>query len=263
MTAPLEYILRFWNKNKEFLYDFFGHQLILEKEVDIKRPEAILHEDMENALYPDGDGITFVEEFYNWAGKYTREDWVRYSDLTMLIDICSLTDNIYPGDNIEIPVPNSNHPIQIQKGCKAMKMLSKIAKTFNLEGFEDFRIKHSMVLNQKRFKGTLCLSIHPLDYMTMSDNNCEWESCMSWKQGGEYRLGTVEMMNSPNVIVAYLKADKDMDLFACWGEHDGEVRWNNKRWRELFVVSPEVLMGIKGYPFNDENLRAYWNGCWS
>ena len=250
MSAPLSHILRFWDKNKAPLFQLFGNKLILEKEIDIKRPAAILEEDMEEALYPNGKAITFIQSFNTWIDPYIREDWLKYDDVRTLIDIENLCDNIYINDPVEIPTPNDKHPLQIQKGCKVMKMLSKIAKTFNLEGFEEFRIKHSMVLNQKRFKGTLCLSIHPLDYMTMSDNNCNWDSCMSWKNVGEYRLGTVEMMNSPYVIVAYVKSDKDMVLY-----NNPKAYWNSKRWRELFVVSPEIITAIKGYPFCDNNLR--------
>lgn len=252
MTASLGHVLRFWDKNKKPLFELFGNKFILEKDVDIKRPAAMIHEDMEDILYPSyGKQLQFVTEFINWSYQLSQKDWIKYDDVRHLLDIEVLCDNIYNYPSVEIPIPNSNHPLQVHKGCKAIKMLSKIAKAFNLNGFEEFRLAHSMVLNQKHFKGTLCLSIHPLDYMTMSDNDCDWDSCMSWKNGGEYRLGTVEMMNSPCVIVAYLKAEKNMQLFY----NDKSITWNNKRWRELFVVTPELITAIKGYPFNDDNLH--------
>lgn len=62
---------------------------------------------------------------------------------------------------------------------------------------------------------------------------------------GGYREGTVEMMNSPCVIVAYLKSNsKTLD--------NG---WNSKKWRELFIVDDNIIMGIKGYPFDSEALE--------
>ena len=167
-----------------------------------------------------------------------------------LDDLCT---NVYSNEEVKLPIAGQAHPLIIPTGCKVMKALSKITKAFGLnqENFEDFRIKHSMVLNQKKFRGTMCISIHPLDYMTMSDNDCNWDSCMSWQKPGEYRIGTVEMMNSPTVIVAYLKAEKDMKLFP-YGE---EITWNNKRWRELFVVNPAIILKVKGYPYNDKGLE--------
>jgi hypothetical protein len=108
-----------------------------------------------------------------------------------------------------------------------------------------------MVLNQKKIKGTLCLSIHPMDYVTMSDNDHGWSSCMGWiDDPGDYRLGTIEMMNSPYVVVAYLKSDND-ELYL-----NDEFRWNSKRWRQLLVISPDLILGNKQYPYNNDELQG-------
>jgi hypothetical protein len=131
--------------------------------------------------------------------------------------------------------------------------LAKIAESFGLEGFEDFRICHSQIHNQKKLKGELTISIHPFDYWTMSDNDCDWDSCMNWRETGGYRSGTVEMMNSPYVVVAYLSSKEPMRL--AGGE------WNNKKWRQLFIVNKDVVYGIKDYPYHNENISrcvAMW-----
>jgi hypothetical protein len=156
------------------------------------------------------------------------------------------------------------HKIVINNGCKASKILGKLAAEFNIEGYEKFRIAHSQCLNQKQLFGELCISIHPLDYMTMSDNNCGWSSCMSWQDRGDYRQGTVEMMNSPCVVVAYLKSHENM--------HIGMHEWNNKKWRQLFIVTPHIITGIREYPYVSPELNgivlqwlrelAQTNGAW-
>lgn len=79
----------------------------------------------------------------------------------------------------------------------------------------------------------------------MSDNNEDWDSCMSWTRGGEYRVGTIEMMNSPYVIVAYLKSRHNLD----WANG-----WNSKKWRELYICSNNFVRSITGYPYKDEKL---------
>lgn len=245
------HLLRFWDAGKSgFLCSLMGHKLIQEREINIATPEAILQADMEEALYPSFDkGIPFIENFYTWMNK---QDYWLDENLTHFLSIESLVKNTYNGKSFEIIIPDQKHPLQINRGCKIVKTLGKLANIFNIDGFEEFRLKHSMVLNQKNFRGTLCLSIHPLDYMTMSDNDSNWDSCMSWQKPGEYREGTVEMMNSSCVIVAYLKAENDMPLFH-WNE---ECKWNNKRWRKLYVVTPDLMTGIKGYPYNDKILEA-------
>ena len=129
-----------------------------------------------------------------------------------------------------------------------MKFLGKLAELLDLkEDFEKFRIEHSMVLNNAKQHGKLCLSIHPLDYMTMSDNDGGWTSCMSWQEGGCYRQGTVEMMNSPMVVVTYLCASEDMYI-------DVDKTWNSKKWRELFIINEHVITPVKPYPYHDEKM---------
>ena len=113
--------------------------------------------------------------------------------------------------------------------------------------FEEFRICQSMCTNTTALEGKLCLSIHPLDYMTMSDNACDWSSCMSWQEDGCYRMGTVEMMNSPCVIVAYLESSHPMYF-------DRETSWNNKKWRSLYIVTPDIVANVKSYPYYDTSI---------
>lgn len=119
------------------------------------------------------------------------------------------------------------------------------------DNIEAYRIWHSQCLNGKKITGTLCLSIHPLDYLTMSDNGYGWHSCLNWTQEkpGEFRVGALEMMTSPYVVIAYLQGDKEW--FPCGADRVG---WNNKKWRQLFIVHPDVIAGIKGYPYKNENL---------
>lgn len=116
---------------------------------------------------------------------------------------------------------------------------------------EELRLFVSMVNNQRRISGTLSISIHPFDYMTMSEPENGWTSCMEWCEcgGGEYHAGTLEMMTSPCVVVAYLEA-KDK-IHPC----DISFTWNKKKWRELFIVDRDFISGIKGYPFHNGNLE--------
>ncbi len=242
-----QHLLRFWNGAKSgFLASLFGNQLILERRIDIMTPESIILGNIEHSIYPESNGLEFISNYYKMVNEF---DYVLYEKMTALVSMDCLAQNVYDGESFELPI-EGKRPLQINKGCKVAKILGKIAEEFHLAGYEEFRQKHSMALNQKKFKGTLCLSIHPLDFMTMSDNDSNWDSCMSWRKPGEFREGTVEMMNSPYVIVAYLKHDKDMDLF-----YNEDAFWNNKRWRELFVISPDVITGIKGYPYKDNILE--------
>lgn len=242
-TVSIEYILRFWKYNKEHLFHMFGDKLILEKEVEFFADRNELMIQMDKMM--NDAGRPFYDDFYRtfvWDRAY---DYL-YCHLTELMRSASLVDNTYHGETFIVITPEGKE-IKVVDGSKCTRVLSKLATAFHLKGFEEFRIAHSQVLNQKSMHGTLCLSIHPLDYVTMSDNASDWCSCMSWEDHGCYRRGTVEMMNSSMVVVGYLKGKNDMIMPN--GDH-----WANKKWRELFIVNNDIISNVLGYPYRNDNL---------
>lgn len=257
-ACDVDYFLRYWATEKRDLYNIFGGKFILEKEIQFNKSRSELVDEIDRLCWSYGsNSYKFLESFRN----YFCEFWDRgdmpvreYDAITHLITDGCLADNEYQRETytIEPKYLKTDKPIVIQKGCKAVKIIGKIAEAcgLDMDYYEEFRQKHSQVLNQKKTMGTLCLSIHPLDYVTMSDNECGWCSCMQWmEEAGDYRLGTIEMMNSPYVVVAYLKATNDM--YVCGGAH-----WNNKRWRQLIIVTPEVILGNKQYPYENDVLQG-------
>lgn len=133
-----------------------------------------------------------------------------------------------------------------EKRVEKLKNLEKHIKQF----------ENLMSLNINRTINTdIILSIHPLDFMTMSDNDSNWSSCMSWRDFGSYRSGTVEMMNSASIVIAYSKAEKPMNLFE--GKDEYEYEWNNKTWRELFIVTKDFIYPIKGYPYHSKEFEEF------
>jgi hypothetical protein len=209
-----EHLLLPWAEAKSnYLYDLLGHNLIISKSIFYNKVnEQILVEMIEMKL--DSPFIQAFNDFILNKGK-------EYSHLRLLIDEQFLVNNEYSGVNFTIERPNGKK-LKIHSGCKPIRILQKIVKEFEIPYFEEFRLEHSRILNQKTLVGDLCLSIHPLDYMTMSDNDYDWSSCMSWIDG-EYRQGTVEMMNSACVIVAYIKGRNDYSI--------QNYQWTNKKWR--------------------------------
>lgn len=246
----LEYMLRFWEEYKQRFTPIFGNsELRLTKDVCCKKSAEYI----DGELWDLTDTSPFLREMWNLmyhTDKLTREQTKAFD---RLISNEVLKTNKYDGSTIKIPLENGKE-YALQKGCKAIKALNRISKIYGIEGFEDFQTEYSQIFNEKNLTGKLVISIHPLDYMTMSDNDCGWESCMSWKEEGDYRMGTVEMMNSPYVVVAYLESRKDMVLRHNYFTHETSY-WNNKKWRELFIFSKDCILPIKGYPYNNRELE--------
>lgn len=172
--------------------------------------------------------------------------------VSQLIQDESLASNAFANSNT-ILVFDDGEKYKINQGMRITKILAKFVEKYGsatiADQYEAFRIWHSTMLQNKYVDGTLCLSIHPLDFMTMSDNDNNWNSCMRWQDGGgDYRAGTVECMNSPYILVAYLHIPQHT---MSW---DNDHEWNSKQWRELFFINGDIMSEIYGYPFQDENL---------
>lgn len=229
------FIARFWNEQKQNLFHIFNENLILEKEVSFPMTE----EEGKEQMYQIKRNSPFIQDFYNW--RYSCKGTIPSFSLLRLVTDSNLYANAYDGDTVKI------NDYTLREGAKAIKALGKLNQKFiHSKNFEEFRIAHSMVLNQKAIKGTLCLSIHPLDYITMSDNSYDWDSCMSWiTDVGSHRCGTIEMMNSPYIVVAYLKGDKP--FMGC----------SNKKWRSLFIVTKDLISEVKPYPYENKYLTQY------
>ena len=163
--------------------------------------------------------------------------------------------------SFEFQIEGKKTIFRTQKGAKPIRTLSRFLKYCKdlpeineiMKLFESFRIKHSLILNDKIIKGTLAFSIHPLDFMTMSDNDSDWQSCMAWTDDGCYHEGTIEMMNSNNVICCYLENSKPYYFGKDSLDKDNpDYFWNNKRWRQLVYFTKDIIVSGKPYPyFND------------
>ncbi|MCL1986691.1 MAG: hypothetical protein FWG64_01800, partial [Firmicutes bacterium] len=112
--------------------------------------------------------------------------------------------------------------VKVVKGQKLSKVLSKIfAKTHvdKVSSYQKIFAKMSDLVNHGNEKSDeqLIISLHPCDYLTMSNGN-SWTSCHSLKNkstgnslpvrqaGGEYSAGTLSYMNDTCTAIAYTLA---------------------------------------------------------
>ena len=248
-TVGSKKILEVWAEYKEeYLYKLFGGELILSKEIHIEKEKYELVRD----LWDHKDFVKIRSKFLDAVDSnpkiFVPSAWFKDSYSRNIFDMERFAENKVNDSYIgwEYTDPATDKTYKITGGMKIMKAIGKIAEVLHMEDdFERLRIAHSQVLNSKKYTGELCLSIHPMDYMTMSDNANGWGSCMSWVEEGEYRQGTVEMMNSNCVVVAYLKSKTEKFY---------DDQWNSKKWRSLYIVHPNFITNVKGYPYNNTAL---------
>ena len=264
--GELSYILRHWDKAKgEYLGDLFGGQLILSRPYVYHTPADDIWRRISKALY-ENSAWNRITKFLNESARYIGVlNDIRYG-IWELCDYFTYVKNdcsrVFDGLNLHsteqsfcIDLPNGKK-YKVQRNMKPLKLVYKLMDTWAerfdytdwRKDYEEVRILLSQCTNTAELHGTLCLSIHPMDYMTMSDNDNNWSSCMRWRGNGEYSQGTIEMMNSHTVVVAYLhNPEKPMSL------PNGDT-WNNKIWRQLFIVDRNFITEVKPYPYDDENI---------
>ena len=129
---------------------------------------------------------------------------------------------------------------------RGMRLSKVLMKEFGLDA-EDVRQKLSMLIQSNKVTGKLCLSVHPLDYLSASENNHGWRSCHALD--GEYRAGNISYMLDSGTIIAYLKsANGDVEL----PRFPSSVPWNDKKWRVYLHCDTDnhVVYAGRQYPFH-------------
>lgn len=244
--TTVDAILAEWARAKEKLYHMFGDKFIISKQITITKKPAELRAKMYDNVTKLCPLRTAMHEYgaeYNWSYE----------------DICRITELFFVENLVENKVP-AEHTFKLgdgaeykmRRGQKITRAIPNLARKMNINEtlIHTFLNNHSMVMNDATSTGELCFSLHPLDFMTMSDNDNNWSSCMKWRGNGAYRIGTIDMMNSPSVICVYLKAHSKKLAIS----HTDFI-WNSKKWRELFIINDDLITGVKGYPYQNETFE--------
>lgn len=250
--------LKYWSINKIKMYKLLGNKLIYQVPFEYNKSQDELSEQLSNLICCSN----FPNKLYDWLHSHSD---VFPNNLKEVISSCCrhyilASDEIR--DNIKFKLEGEKKTFQVQKGQKPIRVLGRFltyCKNIDdvdkvIQAYEEFRLTHSMILNDKTIKGNIVISIHPLDFMTMSDNNSNWQSCMSWKDSGCYHVGTVEMMNSNNVLCCYIENEEP---YYFSDKHEEEYKWHNKKWRQLVYFTKDIIVSGKSYPYhNDEISKA-------
>ena len=229
-TVNSDELFEAWGTNKEKFYKSFGNKLIYEvpEEVEIKLSQK-----------------SKEKEFNSHVEKLLCYRYVALADFVKHNGVDGFYENRIQND-IEILVPGGEN-VKIQKGTKLLKCYKHFIKD---KYTRDLLVNEaSMIIQQDKVKGTLCFSIHPLDFLSLSENTHGWRSCHALD--GEYRAGNLSYMADSSTIICYLKSEEEVTL----PNFPSSVPWNNKKWRVLLFFSDDDRMLFAGrqYPFTSDS----------
>lgn len=221
LTVDSTKTLEQWAKAKEDFYEMFGEKLIYEIG-DVK-----FHLTDETKMDKLSKFISKIHHTYNFPDladfiKAFREDFFE----------TQVTSSVYIRDfNNSIP-----------KGMKIIKAFKYFIDDENL--LHVLQNQASQLIQEDKVTGTLCMSIHPLDYLSVSENTYNWRSCHALD--GDYCAGNLSYMCDRSTIVCYIRGKDEKEL-----PHFGGVKWNSKKWRMLFFVNSNGSCVFAGrhYPF--------------
>lgn len=223
----VDYLINTWYKSKKDFIDLFNGELYY-------RSFEKIHIDLSE------EDITYkVKDFCNML----METFPQYEDLIYFIkeNKTDFFSNILSKDFIY-----KNY--YIKSGIK----ISKAIKEFVNNEVDLYFIQTacSRVIQENKLSGYLYLSVHPLDYLSSSENNSNWRSCHALD--GAYRAGNLSYMLDSSTIVCYI-ANEENELLHSF---PSSVKWNNKKWRMLLFVSDNrnALFAGRHYPFFSESL---------
>lgn len=249
-VSPGMSVINAWEAaKKQHLFPLFGDKLVIEKEVVFKMSlEEIcsnikaeqLWRQIKRAIHPE----------YLSGNHYSNFNRDLDDSLFSLIQECTDSWQLAKGViesnyNLETPIIGTRIT-KIQKGTKITKVLRMLIP--DKVELERILTKYSQFFNQKEIHGTLCLSIHPSDYITASTNLCKWRSCFNLYDG-EYKASLGGLIGSSLTMIAYLKSDVDM-------VYQG-IHYSNKKWRTYVTIDEnnKYFHIGKHYPYANSDLE--------
>jgi hypothetical protein len=247
ISSPVLFSFDKYQKNKASLLEDLGNQYIYTRQnivVEIKE---------DSKLKMMREFIDKISGFYN---KKVLYDFLEVNGVDGFFEnkitktfymLLSIHDEVYSFSDATIDGIKS---LKLQQGMKISKVLKYFIKEDSAHMLYHIQTKYSQIINGSRLSGNLSLSIHPLDYLSMSHNNENWRSCQSLD--GEYASGTLSLMCDQTTLVAYLASPELQEL--DWGG----VRWNSKKWRVLVHIDKtrNRIVLSKHYPFYSYELET-------
>lgn len=222
-----------WALNKVFFYRAFGNQCIHEfGEVEVHMSMQAKENEFQS--------------FIRWLNR--THNYKVISCLTTY-----LLDKITPKEFFENKTDKILNIKTYDEEEKTLPAGTKVIRAFKFFISDEIKLrqiqdKASEIIQQDKTKGVLCLSIHPLDFLSLSENASNWRSCHALD--GEFRAGNLSYLMDKSTIVAYIKSKEDKKIPRF------PFPWNDKKWRNLLFFDECHTTIFAGRPYPYSSLGA-------
>lgn len=203
----------------------------------------------------------FIERFgglvYEWPEpiEFTLDPIEKKKRALDFVECVSVTfDNDALAEFLDLNLDSFFDNKVSNSGGKAIPEGMKLIKAFkffesNKQALRDMQDIASQMIQENKIKGTLCFSVHPLDFLSSSENTYNWRSCHALD--GEYRAGNLSYMVDNCTFMVYLKGADNVHLPGF----PASVKWNSKKWRMLIhsEENDQIMFAGRQYPFSSKS----------
>ncbi len=188
--------------------------------------------------------LSFKQANYNAFCEEIENAFLNSANLISFLQACEVEDFYKNSLSKDISI----NDIRIKKGSKILKALKHFIE--NPKILELVQNRASQLIQRGKGSGTFCVSVHPLDYLSASENSYNWRSCHSLD--GDYRAGNLAYMMDSSTLICYIKSSSGDTTISRFGS----VKWNTKKWRMLLFMSEnrDCMFAGRQYPFNVEGI---------
>lgn len=223
-------LLQQWVKNKKQIFKFFNKQLKIEQEIDEALPKDQVKYNLDNFIENNRSilygTITYLRSFT--AEELSSNECIENREWKEYLK----------GQKISRYLRNF---IKDEDSYRIMNGKSKSKREY-------FDIIFSQFIQTLFSKGTLVLSIDPCDYLTMSVNKSDWNSCHSYS--GCHAGGMLSYMTDKHSIVGYIKSKKDV----TYNINNEKFTHNSKKWRQMVYIDlkNQSCVFSRQYPYDSD-----------
>lgn len=218
--------LEMWAEAKEGIFTLFGESLTIKEDVEFAISKA--------------DVSVFVKKLY--------ESFPKYAVSISMVNIDDWLNGTISERTLNGPL-GLLHGSIFKKGKKITKAISELFCDPLLD------IELSKYLQNKMIKGSAVVSIHPLDFITLSTNKHNITSCMDIINGFN-KSGCYSLMLDKSTAIAYQCKNSTVTY-----ENDaGAFDWNDKNFRQIIIFNSNLSAFGLGHSLGviEPNTRSVW-----
>ena len=214
-----------WYEAKKKIIEAWGGNLIMEV------PEPVsFHLSTEEKRSRIDEFATVVDNNYGNGELANFIDWATTSEIF--------------NNKIERDYRIYYSDVTISAGTKFVKAFKHFENDERI--LRELQDRCSTIIQEDKITGQLTFSVHPLDFLSASENTYHWRSCHALD--GEYRAGNLSYLMDSCTIICYLRKKDELVKLPHFPD---DVLWNSKKWRMWLFLDDNwrAMFAGRQYPF--------------